>query len=110
MSSRLTIAMAAFALVSVPVQGQQAGSTLLGQVVSSDGIPVVGAEISLDGSPARMTSDSSGRFAIPVAKERTRVRVRALGYTPLDTVLTFESAQSTTLVHTFESLAALAAH
>lgn len=97
MALRLTVAMVAFTLSSLPLQGQNAASTLRGQVVSSDGHPVAGAEIRLAGSPTVTKSDSSGRFVIALAQEKVRVRVRALGYTPLDTVLTFEPAQSTSL-------------
>ena len=43
----------------------------------------------------RTMSDSSGSFTIPLAQERARVQVRALGYAPLDTIVTFEPGQST---------------
>lgn len=97
MSPRLTIAVAAFALGSVSLQAQPAGSTVRGQVVSHDGHPVVGAEIRIDGTSVPTTSDSSGRFVILLAQERVRVQVRALGYAPLDTVVTIEPRQTTSL-------------
>lgn len=83
----LTIPVVAFALDPAPLQAQDAGRTLRGHVVSSDGMPVVGAEIRIDGASAVATSDNSGRFEIPLVQERTRVQVRAIGYTSLDTVL-----------------------
>jgi hypothetical protein len=95
MSSRLTIAVIAFALSSLPAQAQHAAGTLRGKVVSHDGHPVVGAEVRIDGASATAMSDSSGRFEIRLARERARVQVRALGYTLLDTVLVLVPGEST---------------
>lgn len=68
-------------------------SRLSGRLVSPQGAPVVGAEVSIAGSP-RAESDSSGQFVVEnVVRGPTRVQVRAMGFAPIDTLIALTAAE-----------------
>jgi hypothetical protein len=57
--------------------------SVAGVVVDSQGVPIAGAEIR-DAVGTRIVSSAKGTFSVPTAG---RIRVRRLGYAPLDTTL-----------------------
>ena len=69
--------------------GAQAVTTQLsGRLAATDGSPVAGAEVTVAGSVLAARSDSAGSFlfeAVPLGE--VRIRVRALGFAPLDTLI-----------------------
>lgn len=78
-----------------PDAGGQASASLSGRVVvESTEAPVVGAEISIEGQPVSVRSDSGGRFVLTgVPPGRQLVVVRAIGYAESSTTLYFFAGQ-----------------
>jgi hypothetical protein len=60
-----------------------------GMVVSDSGVPLVGANVTIDAINASVGTDKSGAFVIKTNREGTfLVRVRAIGYTPATQTVT----------------------
>ena len=92
-------AAAVLALTPAWAGAQLQSSRLAGQLLSTDGSPVVGAELTVAGTVLASRSDSSGRFlleALPAGQ--LRVQARAVGYAPLDTTLTLQAGESHSVV------------
>lgn len=78
---------------------QLQASRLAGQLLSTDGSPVVGAELTVAGTVHSSRSDSSGRFVLEaVPAGQVRMQARAVGYLPLDTTLTLQAGESHSVV------------
>lgn len=85
------------ALAPAWARAQAQSARLDGRLVSHDGSPVVGAEITIAGIPLSVRSDSAGRFVVEaLSAGRVRVQVRALGFAPLDTTLTVQPGEPRT--------------
>ena len=73
-------------------------STVSGRVASPQGAPVAGAEVTVGGS-RRAVADSGGRFVLDnVPRGSARVQARAIGFTPVDTMIMVAPGQGITLV------------
>lgn len=73
---------------------QLQSARLAGQLVSGEGSPISGAEITVAGTLLSSRTDSAGRFlleALPAGQ--VRVQARALGFSPLDTTLTVQAGE-----------------
>ena len=71
-------------LATSAVAGAQ-GATIRGQVVDTDGLPLPGASIVLQGTVLGTSADEDGYFLLkPVPPGRYRLRVLLLGYYPLE--------------------------
>ena len=79
----LVIAAAGIALNAREGGGQPAGAPVIGMVVDSLGGPIVGAQVDIEGTFHRTTTDSIGRFRLlDVVPGRLRLNVRRLGFLP----------------------------
>lgn len=81
------------------VDAQANTTQLAGRLTAADGSPVAGAEVMVAGSVLAYRSDSAGRFLVEgVPMGELRIRVRALGFAPLDTLIVLpERSSSVTL-------------
>ena len=72
-------------LVLVGVLGSTANAqaVIKGSVQDSSGRPLVGVQVTLEGTGRETRTDSSGRYLLSVAPETYSVRFRQLGYGPL---------------------------
>ncbi|HAC41444.1 MAG TPA: SusC/RagA family TonB-linked outer membrane protein, partial [Rikenellaceae bacterium] len=62
------------------VQAQK-GITVKGTVVDADGLPVIGAGVTLKGTTTGVAADTDGSFSISVPSETAVLEIVALGYT-----------------------------
>ena len=58
----------------------QRGITIKGSVVDSDGLPVIGAGVTLKGTTTGVAADVDGKFTLVVPGETAVIEVSALGY------------------------------
>lgn len=66
---------------------------LSGRVSTRQGVPVVGAEVTVGGA-YRTMSDSGGRFVVDnLPRGSNRVQVRAIGFAPVDTLIVVTAAE-----------------
>lgn len=87
LSAMHVIALLACGVPTLGLTQQHAPPTTV-QIVTHTGSPVIDAEITIDGSRV-IRSDLAGRFSLSgAAIGQVRLQVRALGFTPLDTLLT----------------------
>ncbi len=96
---RITLVLGIALLASV-AHAQDTTGTVHGIVLSSEHQqPLAFATITLDSTAATVFADSSGSFRIgKVAAGRHHLRARELGYSPLDTTVEVQSAQTIELV------------
>ena len=59
---------------------QNRGITVKGNVVDSDGLPVIGAGVTLKGTTTGVAADLDGNFSLNVPDEAAVLEVQALGY------------------------------
>lgn len=80
-----------FATVAVTVDvALAAASTFRGVVVADSGAPIAGADVSVSGSDRTARTDDKGVFRIDeVTPGAHEISVRKLGFSPLNTTLTF---------------------
>lgn len=93
MASFIQIGVSIGLLAAAPALGgaQIQTSRLSGQLISNDGSPVGGAEITVAGTLLSSRSDSTGRFVLEsLPRGDLRIQARALGFSPLDTTLTLQ--------------------
>src|SRR5688572_3753176 len=91
---RLSIAICCLAAIVVPggSAAQATTSSLSGIVVNEAGDPVADVALSIGQSEAAARTDAAGRFefaAVPWGQ--VRLRARALGFAPKDTLLNLQS-------------------
>ncbi|HEX8724499.1 MAG TPA: carboxypeptidase-like regulatory domain-containing protein [Gemmatimonadaceae bacterium] len=88
-------------------QGASSGTgTLLGRVVDTSGIPVVGARASLDAAGMIASTDSSGAFAFRgVPAGRRVVTIQRLGYGPAQFVTVLAAGETATQTDTLHASA-----
>ena len=60
--------------------GAQKGITVNGSVVDADGLPVIGAGVTLKGTTTGVAADMDGKFTLTVPGETAVLEVSALGY------------------------------
>ena len=60
--------------------GAQKGITVNGSVVDADGLPVIGAGVTLKGTTTGVAADMDGKFTLAVPGETAVLEVSALGY------------------------------
>ena len=58
----------------------QRGITVTGTVVDADGLPVIGAGVTLKGTTTGVAADADGKFTLVVPGETAVLEVSALGY------------------------------
>lgn len=58
----------------------QKGITVKGSVVDGDGLPVIGAGVTLKGTTTGVAADMDGKFSLTVPGETAVLEVSALGY------------------------------
>jgi TonB-linked SusC/RagA family outer membrane protein len=76
----------------------QATGTISGQVVATEGRPIVGAQVSVFGTMRGAVADQQGRYTITGVPAGTqRVRARMLGYAPVDQPATVTAGATTTV-------------
>ena len=94
--SRSVIVCCAVALAGAPVIGAQATtSELNGVVLSQAGDPLGDVAVSIPTGDLSTRTDAEGRFSFAAAPwGQVRLRVRALGHAPLDTLLLLQSGTS----------------
>ena len=63
-----------------PTAFAQKGITVKGKVVDSDGLPVIGAGVTLKGTTTGVAADFDGNFTLTVPGETAVLTVAALGY------------------------------
>ncbi|MDQ2768676.1 MAG: Plug and carboxypeptidase regulatory-like domain-containing protein [Gemmatimonadota bacterium] len=81
--ARLSILLGADANAAVADTAAKGGASLSGLVTTSDGHPLEGAQVLVDGSAATATTDARGAFALTGLADGTRMsEARALGYEP----------------------------
>ena len=79
-----------FALVAAQLQTV----TLTAIVTDSAGNPVPGADVSIEGTSIRRSTDQTGRATLgPLAPGRATVRIRRLGFAQLNAVVRLASAK-----------------
>ena len=61
---------------------QNRGITVTGSVVDGDGLPVIGAGVTLKGTTTGVAADLDGKFTLVVPSEASVLEVSALGYVP----------------------------
>jgi len=61
---------------------QNRGITIQGSVVDSEGLPVIGAGVTIKGTTTGVAADVDGNFALVVPGETAVLEVSALGYVP----------------------------
>ena len=59
----------------------QGGITIKGKVIDSEGLPVIGAGVTLKGTTTGVAADLDGNFTLTVPSEKTVLEVVSLGYT-----------------------------
>ena len=64
--------------------GAQKGITVNGSVVDADGLPVIGAGVTLKGTTTGVAADMDGKFTLTVPGETAVLEVSALGYVTED--------------------------
>ena len=85
----------AMLILAATAVNAQVQSTLSGRLLSNQGLPVAGAEVSVAGTLQAARSDSTGRFVVAALPAgRIRVQARALGFSPVDTVLTLAPGET----------------
>ena len=75
---------------------QNRGITIKGNVVDADGLPVIGAGVTLQGTTTGVAADADGGFTLVVPGENSVIEVSALGY--VTEVLTVGSQRTFTVV------------
>src|SRR6266540_1284543 len=76
------------------VPRQDSAGSVVGQIQSDKGRPVVNALVRAVGSPLMARSDSQGRFNLrDLPPGPAHLRVYALGFEPVDTTLSFRRAE-----------------
>jgi len=81
--ARLSLLLGGSAAASARDSVAGGGATLSGIVRSSDGRPLEGAQVAVDGSAASATTDARGAFVLSGLPDGTRMaEARALGYEP----------------------------
>jgi serpin B len=90
----------AFAIVATPAsvcaqdEPARGTATIVGEVRSDAGKPLAKSFVSIAALTRGAVSDARGRFALAdLPAGRARILVRAVGYTPLDTVVVLEDGQ-----------------
>jgi len=93
----MRLAWCSFALVSVLAATARGQASLTGYVRDDEslrGIP--GVELAVDGSDKKVRTDKEGRYALKdLTPGPLRIRVRSLGFAPIDTTLTLEAGKPT---------------
>lgn len=84
--------------VSASANAQATSAALAGTVVNEAGEPVADVALSIGQGAANATTDAGGRFEFPaVPWGQVRLRARALGYAPRDTLLNLQSGLAYTV-------------
>jgi TonB-dependent receptor len=98
-ASALTLALAgpAFAVADDAVSTAAAGPTVYGRVVNTDGAPLAGAEIIVQGGGSRQVTDAQGRFVLPVSAGQTTFEVRYLGLPTVSQTVTATGGEAVSL-------------
>ncbi len=92
----------------MPATAQQ-GAAFTGRVLSDAGTPVLGATVRADGVVSSATSDSTGRFRLPVPDASARtIRVEATGFRPYAARLSPDRELLVTLQPSVQSLTGVA--
>ncbi|MBO4634258.1 MAG: TonB-dependent receptor [Bacteroidales bacterium] len=78
---RLAAAVCLMALLSGVSAWSQKGITVKGTVLDADGLPVIGAGVTLKGTTTGVAAGEDGSFTIVVPGESAVIEVSALGYT-----------------------------
>jgi hypothetical protein len=82
--ARVSILLGADPAGSPADSGATPGASLSGIVTTSDGHPLEGAQVLVDGSPATASTDARGAFVLTGLPDGTRMaEARALGYEPV---------------------------
>lgn len=85
----------AVALGPPAIQAQATSAELAGVVVSQTGEPLRDVVVSIAAPESTTRTDESGRFAFPSAPwGQVRLRLRAVGFVPLDTLMLLQSGMS----------------
>ena len=78
--ARLAAVLCLLGLSGALASAQNRGITVKGNVVDGDGLPVIGAGVTLKGTTTGVAADVDGSFTLTVPGEDAVLEVQALGY------------------------------
>ncbi|RYG07405.1 MAG: TonB-dependent receptor, partial [Caulobacteraceae bacterium] len=93
----LALVSPAVAVADDAVSAVAAGPTVYGRVTNTDGAPLAGAEIIVQGSGSRQVTDAQGRFVLPVTAGQTTFEVRYLGLPTVSQTVTATGGEAVSL-------------
>ena len=83
-----------------PTATSPAAAAVRGRVLNEEGKPLVGATVVWKGSPYGVSTDSDGRYQLPLAAGRTVILVGYAGYTDEEITVRGGGIQNVTLLPT----------
>ena len=92
--------------VSETAENSPTATAVRGQVLNEEGKPLVGATVVWKGSPYGVSTDSDGRYQLPLAAGRTVILVGYAGYSDEEITVRGGGIQNVTLLPTEPPVAA----